>query len=60
MAKSSPWEGKTTKKGKLGKVGHIKMIIIDDLKAETIISPVKENVCNESSIDSDNSAPNKC
>ena len=55
MVESSPAEGKTTKKGKPRKVGHIKMMVIDDLKAETITSLVQENVCDESRIDSDHS-----
>ena len=35
MAESTPVEGKTTKKGKPRKVGHIKMLVIDDLKSDT-------------------------
>jgi transposase-like protein len=55
MAESTPVEGRTTKKGKTRKVGHIKMIVIDDLKSETITPLVEEHVCRESVIDSDHS-----
>jgi len=55
MAESIPVEGETTKKGKPRKVGHIKMFVIDDLKASTIDSKVTEHVDSESVIDSDNS-----
>jgi len=34
MVESVPVEGKTTKKGKPRKVGHLKMLVIDDLKAK--------------------------
>ena len=53
MAESTPVEGKVTNGGKLRKVGHIKMIVIEDLKSETITPLVEENVSNESVIDSD-------
>lgn len=55
MAESQPVEGKTTKSGKTRQVGHIKMIVINDLKAETITSLVKDNVSDKSIIDSDDS-----
>jgi transposase-like protein len=55
MVESVPVEGKTTKKGKQRKVGHIKMIVIDDLKADTITSLVEDNVNKDTIIDSDNS-----
>jgi len=55
MAESQPVEGKTTKNGKPRQVGHIKMMVINDLKAETITSLVKDNVSEESIIDSDDS-----
>ena len=55
MAESLPVEGETTKGGKPRKVGHIKMIVIDDLKSATIDSNVEKHVAKESSIDSDNS-----
>ena len=48
-------EGKTTGKDKPRKVGHIKMIVIEDLKPETITPLVEKNVSNESVIDSDHS-----
>jgi hypothetical protein len=53
MAESLPIEAKRTKKGKPRKVGHIKMIVIPDLKSQTITSVVEKNICNESVIDSD-------
>ncbi|KAA6304549.1 hypothetical protein EZS27_043803, partial [termite gut metagenome] len=37
------------------RVGHIKMIVINDLRAGTITPLVEENVFKESTIDSDNS-----
>lgn len=55
MAESQPVEGKTTKSGKTRQVGHIKMIVINDLKAETITSLVIDNVSEKSIIDSDDS-----
>lgn len=55
MAESIPLEGETTKRGKPRKVGHIKMLVIDDLKASTIDSNVSEHVDKEALIDSDNS-----
>ena len=55
MVESVPVEGETTKKGKQRKVGHIKMIVIDDLKADTITPIVEANVNKEAIIDSDNS-----
>ncbi len=55
MAESRPVEGETTKKGKPRKVGHIKMFVIDDLKAPTIDAKVLENIDKESTIDSDSS-----
>ncbi|KAA6326340.1 hypothetical protein EZS27_024535 [termite gut metagenome] len=55
MAESQPVEGETTKNGKPRKVGHIKMIVIKDLKSATITPLVRENVSQESSIDSDHS-----
>ena len=55
MAESMPIEDKTTNKGKPRKVGHIKMIVIGDLKSETITPLVEMNVSNESIIDSDHS-----
>jgi transposase-like protein/Zn ribbon nucleic-acid-binding protein len=55
MIESTPVEGKTTKKGKPRKVGHVKMMVIDDLKSDTITPLVEKNVTNESTIDSDHS-----
>ncbi len=55
MAESEPVEGEITKNGKPRKVGHIKMIVIPDLKSETITPLVENNVSKESIIDSDNS-----
>jgi len=59
MAESISIEGETTKRGKPRKVGHIKMFVIDDLKASTIDSnidsKVTEHVDKEAIIDSDNS-----
>jgi len=55
MAESTPVEGEITGKGKQRKVGHIKMVVINDLKSDTITSLVKENVSDESVIDSDHS-----
>jgi len=55
MVESTPVEGTTTKKGKPRKVGHIKMLVIDDLKSETITPLVEKNVTGESIIDSDHS-----
>jgi len=55
MAESQPLEGKTTKTGKPRQVGHLKMIVINDLRANTITPLVKENVSEASIIDSDDS-----
>lgn len=55
MAESRPVEGKTTKKGKPRQVGHIKMIVINDLKSQTITPLVENNISNNSTIDSDHS-----
>jgi transposase-like protein len=55
MAESEPVTDKLVTKGKSRKVSHIKMIVIDDLKSETITPLVEENVCRESIIDSDHS-----
>lgn len=55
MAESIPIDGQTTNKGNPRKVGHIKMFVIDDLKASTIDSNVSEYVDKEAIIDSDNS-----
>ena len=55
MAESVPVENKITKKGKPRKVGYLKMLVIDDLKSETITPLVKANVCSNSVIVSDHS-----
>ena len=55
IAESKPVEGETTKTGKLRQVGHLKMIVIKDLKSNTITLVVKKNVSEESIIDSDDS-----
>jgi hypothetical protein len=55
MAESEPIEGENTPKGKPRKVGHIKMLVIPDLKASTITALVEDNVSSDSIIDSDHS-----
>ena len=55
MAESKPVKGKTTKTGKPRQVGHLKMVVINDLKANTITPLVEKNVSKESQIDSDDS-----
>jgi transposase-like protein len=55
MAESQAVEGKTTSKGKPRKVGHIKMLAIPDLKADTITPLLEDNVSDESTVDSDHS-----
>ena len=55
MVESVPIEGETTKKGKPRKVGHIKMVVINDLKANTITPIVKENIAKGAIVDSDHS-----
>ena len=55
MVESVPVEGETTKKGKPRKVGHIKMIVIDDLKANTITPIVEGGIEKNAVINSDNS-----
>jgi hypothetical protein len=55
MVESVPVEDKTTKKGKPRKVGHLKMLVIDDLKAKTITHMVDVNVLKSAAIDSDHS-----
>jgi hypothetical protein len=42
MAESQPVEGETTKNDKSRKVGHIKMIVIKDLRSVTITTLVRE------------------
>ncbi len=55
MVESIPVEGEKTKKGKQRKVGHIRMIVVNDLKAETLKKIVEENIALKSIIDTDNS-----
>ncbi len=55
MAESIPVEGKVTRGGKPRKVGHIKMFVIDNLKAETIDEKVIRYIKRDSTIDSDDS-----
>ena len=55
MAESAPVEVKPKPNRKSRKAGHLKMIVIDDLKSETITPLVQENVCNEAIIDTDHS-----
>lgn len=51
---STPSDVKKTK-GKPRKVGHLKMFVINDLKAKTIDPLVEKNIDNKATIDSDNS-----
>jgi len=55
MAESTPVEENTKGKNKTRKVGHIKMMVVDDLKSGTISTLVENNVCDEAIIDSDHS-----
>lgn len=57
MAESTPVDAEYNKKtsNKIRKVNHIKMIVIDDLKAETIDNQVEMHIDNNAVIDSDNS-----
>ncbi|KAA6320981.1 hypothetical protein EZS27_029308, partial [termite gut metagenome] len=55
MAESQPVEGERTKNGRPGKVGHVKMTVIKNLKSATVTPLVRENVSQASSIDSDHS-----
>ena len=55
MAESEPVEGQTTKKGKSRKVGHIKMLVMEDLKSDTVTPLVEKNVSSDARIDSDDS-----
>ena len=55
MAESEPVDGVTTKKGKPRKVGHIKMLVMGDLKSETVTQLVEKNVSDDAKIDSDDS-----
>lgn len=55
MAESKPVEGKATKKGKPRKVGHLKMIVIDNLLSKTIDSVVEQHIDRDAIINSDDS-----
>jgi hypothetical protein len=55
MVESQSVEGKTTKKGKPRQVGHLRMIVISNLKSSTIASLVQTNVSEASTIDSGDS-----
>jgi hypothetical protein len=55
MIESKPVEGQKTKKGKERKVGHPKMVVVDDLQSETIDTVVKRHINKELKIDPDNS-----
>jgi hypothetical protein len=55
MAESEAVKGETTKKGKPRKVGHIKMIVMEDLKSGTVTELVEQNVSGQAKIDSDGS-----
>jgi hypothetical protein len=50
-----PVERKTTKTVKPRLAGHLKMIVINDLKSDTIAPLVQENVSDKAIIDSDGS-----
>lgn len=55
MDESKPVEGQKTKKGKERKVGHLKMVVIDNLCAQTIDAVVEINIDNQATINSDDS-----
>jgi len=55
MVESVPVEGEITRNGKQRKVGHIKMVVIEDLKASTITPIVEEGGSKHTIINSDNS-----
>jgi hypothetical protein len=55
MAERVPIEGETTKRGNPRKVGHLKTLVINDLKADTITNIFKAHVSKSTVIDSDNS-----
>lgn len=53
MTESKFVEGEKSKKGKNKKVGFIKMIVIPDLKSDTINSQVSKNISSEASLITD-------
>ncbi|KAA6338543.1 hypothetical protein EZS27_013456 [termite gut metagenome] len=55
MAESAPVEKENQKGRPSRKVNHIKMLVIEDLKSETIDNKIRETVSATSEIDSDNS-----
>jgi hypothetical protein len=55
MAESKDVDGKSTKKGKLRKVGFIKMQVITDLKSDTINEKVITNISRKSTLLTDDS-----
>jgi transposase-like protein len=55
MVESIPIEGMKTKKGKQRRVGHIRMLVVDDLKSNTIKDIVELEIAEKSIIDTDNS-----
>jgi len=55
MVESKPVEGAKTKKGKQRKVGHIRMLVVEDLKSDTFKSIVEVEIAKKSIIDTDNS-----
>ena len=55
MAESLVVDGLTIKNGKSRKVGHIKMFVIEDMKADAMDSKVFSNIDSEVVINSDHS-----
>ena len=55
MVESTPVEGELSPNGKPRKVNHIKMLVIEDLKAATIDKRVKKMINKQGTIDSDSS-----
>ena len=55
MAESESVKDKTTRKGKPRKVGHIKMVVIPDLQADTVTPIVEKNISPSARVDSDDS-----
>jgi len=55
MAESKEIEGETSKKGKPRKVGYIKMLVINDLKADTITPLVSQHISEQAILLTDNS-----
>lgn len=55
MAEGRPVEGQTTRKGNPRRVGHLKMVVIGNLKSQTVTPWVEENISNSTIVDSDDS-----